>query len=227
MTPDEAALERLRAYAAIEKRAAERAQQESLARAADIVTLFRPMLWVPEMDERHPVGRKDAVGRPNDPQSYSRFTRWITGVRGVDLHGSHLYRLKTAHEIIEDYFATGEIMPRTEWEVRPFARLRKQGYGDQIPSIWASVTAEGEWTARTVTEKIADFRKGWTRGQARAATAAEKLSAKRSRALSALEQLWELDSEAAVELVNFWAKRHNLTDEDADEVQERPDLRAV
>lgn len=203
MIPDEAALERLRAYAAIENGAADKAQQESLARAADLVALYESMTWVPEMDEHHPVGRRQfGSGPQHDPQSFARFTRWLTQVRGVPVQSAHTYRLKAAHDLLAEFgFSLGEMKPRTERELRPFLRLKKQGYGDRIPDIWAQVVADGDWTARTVTEKIAEFRKGWTVGEKRKASAAERRSAAKSRIKSAVESAYAVSPRATAEAI--------------------------
>lgn len=216
ITPvEELAVQRLRKYARITKTAEELAQKESLEVAAELVALYERMNWVAEMDELHPVSKRTVANRPADPRSFSRFTRWLVQVQGVELDSRYQYRLRTANELLGTYLAKAKEVPKTEAEVRPFAQLAKQGYGDRIPDIWAEVTAEGFWTATTVRQKISEFRKTWTPGQKRSATATEKASMRQSRAMSALEDLYALDPELAVKTVNLWAERHGLVDQDA------------
>lgn len=224
MNVDELAA-RLAAYAAIENSATDQAQKESLARAADLVALYQSMAWVPEMDQHHPVGRrKFGSGPQHDPQSFSRFTRWLTQVRGVDLASRTQYQLKDAYEIMVLVApgANETTINATERELRPFKKLIKEGYRDQVPELWAKAQTEN----RHPREVIRDFRAGWTSGQRRAATVTEKRSARRSAALSALERAWELDPDIAVEAMNLFMERHNLIEEEGN-APDRPTLEAV
>src|SRR5262245_16206633 len=99
MTDEERAqaLERLRGFAEQQAAADDRADRSSLDRAADILALFDDIdengrrRWALEMD---PPKTRRHMGRPVDPESFSRFTKWLAG--RVPLKGSRAYQLRDA-----------------------------------------------------------------------------------------------------------------------------------
>jgi hypothetical protein len=127
----QAALDRLKEFASQQRGADELADKGSLDRAADIVALYDDRAWVAEVPA--PKVRHHR-GRPVDPESFSRFTKWLN--ERARLGGAHAYRLRDAHELQTTYFSNGEIKPRGEHELRPLKWLTKHDYGDRIPEVW-------------------------------------------------------------------------------------------
>jgi hypothetical protein len=125
-------LDRLRQFARQQHDATAAADRDTLARAADIVALYEDKSWVGEM----PAPKRGAVrSRPVDPESFSRFTKWL-GER-VPIRGATAYRLRDAHETVRTYFANGEFSPTSESVVRPLKWFKKNDYGDRIPEVWS------------------------------------------------------------------------------------------
>ena len=80
-------------------------------------------------------GHQASQDGPLDPESFSRFTRWLN--ERVRLGGAHAYRLRDAHQLQRDYFSNGEIKPKGEHELRPLKWLTKHDLADRIPEVWA------------------------------------------------------------------------------------------
>jgi hypothetical protein len=162
-TEREAILERLRAFAAQQSSADELADSGSLARAADLMALY---------EERGPDGRRRFAaelpppakarnrGRPVDPESFSRFTKWL--VDQVPLKGSRAYQLRDAHDLATNYFHRVEIIPDSERALRPLKWLVKNGHSDHVSEVWeAAVRAAGGRApdSATVRRALADWRR--------------------------------------------------------------------
>jgi hypothetical protein len=132
-----AILDRLRGFVTQQHDADELADQNSLDRAADLMALYDERdergrrRWATEIE---PPRTRRTRGRPVDPESFSRFTRWL-GER-VPLRGSTAYRLRDAHDIATNYFARGEIKPTGERVLRPLKWLTKNGYEDRVGEVW-------------------------------------------------------------------------------------------
>lgn len=131
MTDRDAVLKRLREFAKQQDAAAETADRGSLDRAADVMALYEDKSWVGEV----PAPKRGAVrGRPTDPESFSRFTKWLA--ERVPIRGQFAYRLRDAHELRTTYFAQGEIKPTGERPLRPLKWMTKNGYGDRVSEVW-------------------------------------------------------------------------------------------
>lgn len=134
----DAALDRLREFAKQQRSAGKLSDQGSLDRAADLVALYEERTeggrrrWAMEIE---PPKTRVSGGRPVDPESFNRFTKWLREKANVDLGGAHLYRLRTAHELASS-FAAGERTPAGEWVLRPLGWLRKNGHDDAVPVVW-------------------------------------------------------------------------------------------
>lgn len=128
-----AALNRLAAFVDQEITADKKADEGSLDRAADIVALYEDKGWVDEVPA--PKTRRSR-GRPVDPESFSRFSRWLT--EKTSLRGSRAYQLRDAHLIRSNYFHQVEIKPRGERELRPLKWLTKHDYAAAVPEVWST-----------------------------------------------------------------------------------------
>lgn len=125
-------LDRLSKFVSQQRGADELADRDSLERAADLMRLYEDRDWVSELP---PPKTLRHAGRPVDPESFSRFTKWLR--ERVPLSGSLAYRLRDAHELETNYFASGEIIPSGEYVLRPLKWLTKHEYGDRVPEVWA------------------------------------------------------------------------------------------
>lgn len=124
-------LDRLRLFVTQGRTAEDMADQGSLDRAADVVTLYERKEWLKELPE---LNARRNRGRPVDPESFSRFTKWLTEKTG--LRGSRAYQLRDAHDLTTTYFHGVEIKPTGEWELRPLKWLKKNGHEDAITTVW-------------------------------------------------------------------------------------------
>jgi hypothetical protein len=118
--------------ASADKRAADgQVDSQSLDRAADLELIYEQYPWVEEM----PEPKRKRLGRRIDPRSREQFAKWVKQTFGW---GSkvRLSNLHTAHEVAPILFAAANVMPSGEWVLRPFAKLRDQGYGDHQAEVW-------------------------------------------------------------------------------------------
>lgn len=134
----EAVLARLREFADQQREASEVADRGSLERAADVVALYEEKAWVREID---PPKQRRNRGRPVDPESFSRFTKWL----GDHLPGRTAYRLREAHELAVS-LPRGKESPTSARSVLPLKWLRKQGRENAIPEVWAAACKEAGGT---------------------------------------------------------------------------------
>lgn len=125
------ALKRLRDFVDQQRGADDLADRGSLDRAADVMALYDDKQWVDELPAPKTVRHR---GRPVDPQSFSRFSKWLT--QQVGLTGAHAYRLRDAHQLQANYLSRGEIKPRGEHQLRPLKWLTKHEYADRVPEVW-------------------------------------------------------------------------------------------
>src|SRR5262245_57256001 len=128
----DATLDRLRGFVTQQRTADETADAGSLDRAADIVALYEDRSWIKDVPA--PKTRLNR-GRPVDPESLSRFSKWLTAE--VGLKGSTAYQLRDAHNLSSHYFRQAEIMPTGERELRPLKWLVKHEHTSAIPAVWA------------------------------------------------------------------------------------------
>jgi hypothetical protein len=132
MTDRDTLLKRLQVFAEQQDAAVKSADRDTLARAADLVALYEDKSWVGEI----PPPKRSAIrSRPVDPESFSRFTKWLA--ERVPIRGSTAYRLRDAHEMVRTYFANGEFSPTSESVVRPLKWFRKNDYENRIPEVWS------------------------------------------------------------------------------------------
>jgi len=130
MSDRDTILTRLRQFAEQQAAAVEAADHDSLARAADIVELYEDKSWVGEMD---PPKQRAVRGRPVDPESFSRFTKWLA--ERVPIQGRTAYQLKAAHERA-NYLRGAQVNPSGEFSLRPLGWFEKNDYTDKIPEVW-------------------------------------------------------------------------------------------
>lgn len=126
-----AILRRLDGFVRQQREAELEADRNSLDRAADIVALYEDRSWVAELPPPKVLRNR---GRPVDPESFSRFTKWLR--ERVPIGGSTAYQLRDAHELQATYFRDAEIKPIGEHELRPLKWLTKHDYGDRVPEVW-------------------------------------------------------------------------------------------
>jgi len=139
-------LDRLRDFVQQQRGAEDLADRGSLDRAADIMALYDDIdeggrrRWVLEMD---PPKTRRHMGRPVDPESFSRFTKWLESQ--VPLVGRRAYQLRDAHEIQSTYLNAVQISPVGEYQLRPLKWLVKNEHPDAITEVWnrATVLAGG------------------------------------------------------------------------------------
>ncbi len=181
----DAALARVAAYRDQLERADRQADQNSLDRARDLELLYQAKHWVDEMPApKNKVWR----GRPVDPESRDRFAKWALQKTG--LTPSRVGYLHRAHDVVTLYLDAVQIKPTGEFAVRPFARLRRAGYGDRIPEVYkrAVELAEGRPpTSAETRQAVRDFLAQWNPAQRHAASKAETANRHRLKAKTAVE----------------------------------------
>jgi len=202
----EAALARIAAYREQLEHADRQADQNSLDRAADLELIYQQMRWVDELPApKHQVWR----GRPVDPRSRNRFATWVLQQTG--LKPTHVGQLHRAHELVGIISATASVIPDGERPLRPFARLRKAGYGDRIPEVYKMAVQLAEGRAPTSAETrqaVRDFLAHFTTGQRRAQSQAERARSHRLKAQTAIEILIADGIDTEVQALAEWvAKR--------------------
>lgn len=128
----QAAVDRLRSYVLQLEQAEAQSDAGSLERAADLARIYADKRWV---DELPAPSRTSFRGRPVEPDSRSRFAKWV--VANVGLNASYSYRLLNAHELARIILpAAKEIPPTSAWSLRPLYKLLRDHRGDQAPAIW-------------------------------------------------------------------------------------------
>jgi hypothetical protein len=126
-----AILGRLRDFVKQQRGADELADKNSLDRAADIMALYDDRSWVAEMPPPKVLRNR---GRPVDPESFSRFTKWLA--ERTPVAGRTAYQLRDAHELQANYLRDAQIKPRGEHDLRPLKWLMKHEYGDRVGDVW-------------------------------------------------------------------------------------------
>jgi hypothetical protein len=202
-----AALARIAAYREQLERADRQADQNSLDRAADLEVIYQAMHWVDEMPAPvHKVWR----GRPVDPRSRNRFATWVLQQTG--LKSTQVGQLHRAHELIGIISAAASVIPDGEYALRPFARLRKAGYGDRIPEVYKMAVQLADGHAPTSAETrqaVRDFLARYTSAQRRQATAAEALARRQQAIRAQFIVLLGADSELAGVTLNSLIDLYN------------------
>jgi hypothetical protein len=129
---------------------------ESLGRAADLELIYNDMSWVQDM----PKPKRGPRGRRVNPKSREQFAKWV---RQRYEWGSHqrLSQLHQAYNLVP-ILATrvAGIDPATEKQLRPFAKMRQQGYDEFQPQVWEHAVdlADGETpNERIVRKAVNDF----------------------------------------------------------------------
>lgn len=123
-------LNRLQGYHQQIQDADQRADANSLERAADVVALYEARHWVTELPE---VKQRRTRGRPVEVDSWSRFAHWLNDQTG--LAPSTIYQLRRAHEIRTTYLRQAEISLAGERALRPLQPMEKE-HPEAIRVIW-------------------------------------------------------------------------------------------
>lgn len=96
--------------------------------------------WMSELPE---IKRTRHRGRPVDPTSFHRFTKWLAEAAGMK--GTHAYQLRGAHELVTEFLsATAEtIQDASERSLRPLVQFRRflekqrtPGSGPILQAVW-------------------------------------------------------------------------------------------
>lgn len=128
----QAAIERLRAYVLQLELAKETTDSGSLERANDLARIYADKRW---MDELPAPVRTSFRGRPVEPDSRSRFAKWVKA--HVNLAPSYSYFLLNAHQLAGIISTrVEENRPATAGPLRPLYKLLRDHRGDQAPAIW-------------------------------------------------------------------------------------------
>lgn len=130
-TEQQEILDRLRLFVSQGRTAEDMADRGSLDRAADIVQLYEAKEWLAELPE---LKTRRSRGRPVDPESFSRFTKWLEGK--TSLKSRTAYQLRDAYEVETNYLRAAQIKPAGEHGLRPLKWLVKNDYIDAIPGVW-------------------------------------------------------------------------------------------
>lgn len=170
----QAAIDRLRDFAAQQTEAGDLADRNSIERAKDVVAVYEDRdengrrKWSLEID---PPKARRHMGRPVDPESFSRFTKWLSEVKEVPLPGRRAYQLRAASEI-STYLNSVQISPTSEGSLRPLAWMRKNGHEAAIADVWRNACdrAGGTPTVKEVREALTAWKHEHAPQQKRAAT---------------------------------------------------------
>ena len=149
-------LDHLRDFVRQQRKADDTADQGSLERAAEMMALYEDKAWVTELPAPK---RLVSRGRPVDPESFSRFTRWLA--EQTPLAGRTAYQLRDAHELRTNYLRQAQIKPEGERALRPLKWLTKNDYGERVPEVWkrAVILAGGETPdSPTVRKALAEWK---------------------------------------------------------------------
>jgi len=161
-------IDRLRGYREQLDQADQQADTGSLDRAADLAAIYADKRWVDEL----PAPKKASFrGRPVEPDSRSRFAKWVK--ERLDLRPTSTYYLLNANELAGIVFTrVKENRPRTAGPLRPLYKLLKDKRGEQAVDIWrrALELADGGIpTSAQVRKALADHDKamGYTQPRVR------------------------------------------------------------
>ncbi len=200
-----AALARIAAYREQLERADSQADQNSLDRAGDLELLYQSMQWVDELPAPvHKVWR----GRPVDPRSRNRFATWVLQQTG--LNPSRVGQLHRAHELTGIIGTGYKEFLTSEKALRPFARLKRAGYGDRIPEVYKMAIELAEGRAPTSAETrqaVRDFLAQWSPQQRRERSRAEVARSHRLKAQTAIEILIADGIDTEVKALAEWVAR--------------------
>lgn len=124
-------LGRLEAFVEQQHGADDLADHGSLERAADVMALYEDRHWVSELPPPKATRHR---GRPVDPESFSRFTKWLA--EKVPLAGRTAYQLRDAYELNTNYLRQAQINPAGERALRPLKWLTRHDYADRVSEVW-------------------------------------------------------------------------------------------
>lgn len=136
---DQPLLERVARFADQLARSADMADQGSLDAAADMAALYEAREWVAEWLIEAPIKPKTAYigGRPPQPDSKSRFEKWLRWRLEASGHhriqARHTYQLLNAYEV-RGYLRGAQIT--SEYVLRPLDWFRKHKLQRFIPDVW-------------------------------------------------------------------------------------------
>lgn len=177
----------IKAVASNKRAGDERADRESLERAADLELIYSAMEWISEM----PKPKAKRVGRRVDPKSREQFAKWVRQRWGW---GSQSY-LSYLSEAQSFHLQHALEMKTTERTLRPLWKLRAEGYGDYLLEVWqrAVKTASDHPTSADVRREVTAFLQAHKPPIKNAAsdprTEAERRQAKQARTIAAFEDL--------------------------------------
>lgn len=134
----QAALARLREYREMVEAADRRADQASLARAADLALLYEDRRWMDEL----PAAKPDVTGKVT-PDSRNRFAKWVAEVSSVHLQTRQTTYLLGAYDLNAQVSTVSTVVPTGERVLRPLKAVQSKGY-DHL-EVWrrAVELAEG------------------------------------------------------------------------------------
>lgn len=185
----------------------------SMNAARALAELYEAREWVPEWLMQKPIREHKAYvgGRPPVPDSRNRFAQWQVWKQAQRKRHAvktmRTYQLLDAHELSTGYLHGVEIT--SEWSVRPIGWLRKHGFADRIPEVWALaqelVGPAGRVTVAETTQALADW-KHETLGAkgVRTAVRTSKAHRDRLRAQTAVTQVFADGDQAEVEAFHKW-----------------------
>jgi len=144
-------VKRIKEANAGKKDADARADQESLERAADLELIYGKFEWVKEMPK--PKARR--LGRRVNPRSREQFVKWV---RQQYEWGSQSY-LSNLHDAESFHRTNAVAMKTTEGAIRPLWKLRAEGYGDHLLTVWQRAVKDsgGHPTKTDVSRAVRTF----------------------------------------------------------------------
>jgi hypothetical protein len=194
------------------KRAADdRADRQSLDRAADLEEVYQEMSWVEEMPE--PKRRR---GRRPKRDSREQFAKWVKHTYGWGSQ-DRLSQLHIAYELVPilTTHVVG-IRPAGEGTLRPLAKVRAQGYADHQAEVWAEAVkiAEGEpptpaQVRKAVTEFLDRHQPPIKNLAADPRTPAEKRADRLARMVAEFDALADDEMKTAYEFVTTVTQHYN------------------
>jgi hypothetical protein len=195
MSAYDEALERVRAYAEKIRDGERTADQESLARAADLALLYEDKRWVAELAAEGKAPKTKVFrGRPVDPESRNRFASWVLTHEG--LKPAYAKRLLQVHDWRQRFTATAVAKSLTgEFAIRPLYALERRGMGDHTGEVLdraQEIAGDGEHvtsahTRQAVSEFWAKYSPGEKRRMDRDAQAKQHATKMRREALWLVE----------------------------------------
>jgi hypothetical protein len=189
----EQAVERVRAYAKKIQAGERAADQESLDRAADLAVIYEDKRWVEELAAEGKAPKTKVFrGRPVDPSSRERFSKWVAEHEG--LSASYAKALLQAHIWRSNYRLPQSI--NTASAIRPMYALERRGRGDHTLEVVAraqEIAGDGmPVTSAHTRQAVSEFWSKYSPGEKRRMD--RDAEAKRHATRARIEMLWLVDN---------------------------------